>query len=103
MQQAARDRAIAANRASIELIGGDGAVSSSRDDERGSLLTSHTCGCAAGRGGDPICPNCSGGGAVWGRRWRGDGGQGRLRGWAICHCEEPEMTTARGIAVAFGD
>ena len=85
--QAALDRAIAANLSYIELMDGDGAwaVGSSQDSERGYLVTSHTCTCAAGRGGDPICkhralvralvgllpldgvacPSCNGGGAVY--------------------------------------
>lgn len=55
--QKAFERAMAANLAYIELIGGDGAwaVSSSSDPERGYIATTDTCTCAAGRGGDPCC------------------------------------------------
>lgn len=53
----ALSRAIAANLAYIELVGGDGAwaVSSQRDSERGYVATTHTCTCEAGRSGDPVC------------------------------------------------
>jgi hypothetical protein len=55
--QLALSRAIRANLSYMELIGGDGAwaVSSTRDEEQGYVVTLDTCTCAAGRGGDPIC------------------------------------------------
>jgi hypothetical protein len=55
--QKALERAMEANLAYIELIGGDGAwaVSSRQDCERGYIATTRTCTCEAGRGGDPVC------------------------------------------------
>ena len=55
--QRALDRALTANLAYIEILGGDGtyAVSSQRDCERGYIATTHACGCAAGQDGDPVC------------------------------------------------
>jgi len=53
----ALQRAMAANLAYMELIGGDGswAISSTRDNERGYITTTDTCTCEAGRAGDEVC------------------------------------------------
>lgn len=55
--QAALQRAMVANLAYMELTGTDGAwaISSTRDDERGYLATTHTCTCQAALSGDEVC------------------------------------------------
>lgn len=55
--QAALQRAMAANCAYMQLEGAGGAwaISSTQDDERGYLATTHTCTCQAALSGDEVC------------------------------------------------